>query len=261
LRPTSSTETSGEPVEQYNHIDLTEEEMDEALRRARMEKHFLLARLEYSKKIAEPEPVLKLSSDELILVMTGTKTFRGHTFNFDNPKYKAIAVQLCYYFAGDQRFTGDLSKGLALLGKPGNGKTSLMMFFAHNQIHSYHVVSMLEIATQYKASGDDKEAGGEQAIKKYFHNTNRAKDQFGHSEYGLCLDEVGTEEIPVRHYANSMNLFAEIIQMRYMNRLCTHMTTNKNQNEMMDMYGSRVYDRLKEMFNIFDFEGIDSFRL
>lgn len=260
MRPTSSTEISGE-VEQYLYVQLTEEETAEALRRARMDKHFLMMRLEYSKKISEPEPVLRLTGDDLILVMTGTKTFRGHEFNFENQKYREIATQLCFYFAGDKdNFKGDLNKGLALLGQPGNGKTSLMMFFSHNQVHSYHVVSMLEIATQYKASGDDKEAGGEQAIKKYFHNQNRAKDQFGNSEYGLCLDEVGTEEVPARHYANSMNLFAEIIQMRYMNRLCTHITSNKNQREMQELYGSRVYDRLKEMFNIFDFEGVSSFR-
>jgi DNA replication protein DnaC len=196
----------------------------------------------------------------MILVLTGTKTFRGHQFSFENESYKKIAINLCYYFTSDSRFEGDLNKGLALLGQPGNGKTSLMMFFSHNQIHSYHVVSMLEIATYYKASGDDKEAGGEQAIKKYFGNANRAKDQFGQTEYGLCLDEVGTEEIPAKHYGNSMNLFAEIIQMRYMNRVCTHMTSNKNPKEMQELYGTRVYDRLREMFNIINFDGIDSFR-
>lgn len=246
------------PIEQFNHITLTEEETEEAMRQARRLKHFELARAAYNEKLKAPEKPWKFTSEKLFQQLSKGKTFRGHDFNFENELLKAYAMNLCHYFTGDTRFDGDLSKGLALFGNVGCGKTSLMKFFAHNQVHSFRVISMLQVVGEYKSQS--KEDSGEGAMRKYFNNATAATNPFGHAERGYCFDDVGTEEIPAQHYGNKMNVFAEIIQMRHLNVVCTHFSSNKDPKELEESYGSRVYDRLREMFNIITFDGVESFR-
>jgi DNA replication protein DnaC len=66
---------------------------------------------------------------------------------------------------------------------------------------------------------------------------------------------LGTEA-NAKHYGHEKNVMAEIILNRYDNNLpyhCTHITTNLTADEIKAQYGTRVTDRIREMFNIIKF--------
>lgn len=235
---------------QYLDIELELEETEEALRQGREQKFFRLKREEYRKKMEEKETYLVKTAEQLF------EDFKQY-FKFADEAHKIKIKNICCYFANDNRFRGQLSKGLMLMGNIGNGKTIVMKFFQANMNHSYRLVNMLDVSFDYKMSG-------EEGVKAYSVNFKRAANIYGGTEYGYCFDDIGTEEIPARHYGESKNVFAEIMQVRYNNQNLvpfnsTHLTTNKNENELMEAYGSRTYDRMKEMFNVIVFEN-GSFR-
>lgn len=235
---------------QYPHIDLDLEETEEAMRIGREQKHFRLQRKAYYKKVEAEEIYKTLTAEELYKAFT-------ELFKVADQSHEIKIKNLCCYFAKDKRFKGDLSKGLLFLGNIGSGKTTIMKAFQSNMNYSFRVVNMLDVSFDYKMNG-------EEGVKSYSGNFTKSADMYGNKIAGYCFDDIGTEEIPARHFAESKNIFAEIIQVRYNNQNLvpfnsTHATTNKDENELLQLYGSRTYDRLKEMFNLITFEN-GSFR-
>jgi DNA replication protein DnaC len=229
-------------------IEETELAVAEGLRLAREAKFYRLKREEYIKKISMPEAFKTASAEELF---ESAKT----VFKFADEIHERKIKQLCCFFANDKRFNGDLDKGILLLGKKGTGKTELMRFFASNQNHSFRLEIMLDLAFDYKMSG-------EKGLECYNTNFKITPNIYGKTDCGYCFDDLGTEEIPSRHFAESKNIFAEIIQLRYHNRLpfnSTHAISNNPLEKLSELYGSRAYDRMKEMFNVIIFEH-ESFR-
>jgi DNA replication protein DnaC len=239
----------------FDDVELTDEETKEALRLARREKHFRIARERYEDEMRKPIDFKKYTAEQLFDFFQDAVTYNEKKFILENERYVTIVKNLCCYFTGDIRFKGDLNKGLAMFGAPGSGKTALMKIFQHNQVFSYRVINILEIAEDYK----DK---GESAVRYLKNNTQGTRDHFGKVTFGLCIDDIGTEEIPAAHFAERKNIFAEVLQLRSLNVLpyATHVTSNKDPKEMESLYGTRVSDRMKEMFNIILFNGIESFR-
>lgn len=230
---------------QYNHIELDEAELDEALRLGRERKHFRLMREEYNRRLLQQQTYGRVTAEEL---------FKQYADNFTlaDKAHETKIKNLCCYFAADARFRGELRKGLFITGNVGNGKSTLMKCFTANQNHGYKVVSMLDVSFDYKMNG-------EEGVRGYGANFKTAPNWFGLTEVGYCFDDVGTEEVPARHYGETKNIFSEIIQVRYHNSHLvpfnsTHVTTNKDTQEFLDLYGARTYDRMKEMFNVIAFE-------
>lgn len=237
-------------MEQYLNIDLELEETEEALRLARKAKHFTLERIKYFEKISKPIVFEKHSAEQLF------EMFLNAGYKFADDTHAAKIKNLCCYFANDERTKLDLNKGIFLIGNIGNGKTSLMRFFSTNQLYGFRVERVIDITSDYKILG---EAG----VKTYANNLKVSQNLYGLENYGYCFDDLGTEEVPAKHYGESKNVFAEIILSRYDNPLTpynsTHATTNKDLTEIENIYGSRVYDRMKEMFNVIFFDH-ESFR-
>lgn len=184
---------------------------------------------------------------------------------------------LVYYFSQDEKFfkcenLSNLSepsfeKGLLIVGHFGNGKTSVMKTFektfssttglAFKGFTANDVVNMFENCNDGSSKSDFKRKVN--AGSRYF-------------------DDLKTE----RHASNfgKVNLFKDILETRYNNRIVrnfkgghqvnrTYITMNYKEDfegdvkaavdEIGDLYGARVYDRLFEMFNIIEFKGT-SFR-
>lgn len=268
-----SSELLGDDLNNYSHIELTEEETAEALRVGRHAKQIRINIENYNREMSKPIEWLNYTAEELFKLMVEATTYKGQNFileckqgeeeteesfsdrNKKIEKYVRIAKNLCCYFSGDERFKGDLKKGLALVGPAGTGKTALMKFFTSNQMFSYRIKSMLEITADYKQNGEG-------AAMFYNGNPQGSRNDYGHTIYGYCFDDVGMEEIPAKYYGATKNVFAEVILMRDLNvpLNSTHITSNIPPPKMEELYGSRVYDRMKDMFNIISFEGLDSFR-
>jgi DNA replication protein DnaC len=239
LTPQSKTEPI---LENYDDIQLDELETQEALRKGREEKHYRLKREEYNEKIRKQHEVLIFTAPELF-----TQFQNSFDVDVDNAP---IVLNLCRYFTDDKLFQGDLSKGLLLVGGVGIGKTTLMQFFKRNQKGSYRVISCRGIESDFSAEG-------EKSVQYCSYNVPIATNSnpFGHQEIGFCFDDLGTEA-NAKHYGKEKNVMAEIILNRYDNNLpgpCTHITTNLTADQIREQYGSRVTDRMREMFNIITF--------
>lgn len=239
-------------MESYDHIELTDEEKAEWLRKGREDKHYAIQREKYLGALRQPR---------LSHVFTAEEYYKAFTQHFpinekQEKEYAAIVKRLCCYFANDKRFeTTDLklNRGILLFGGVGVGKTTLMQMFRQNQAFSYRVISCRQIESEYGTDGAD-------VILKYSANYQVATNSnpFGHQEIGYCFDDLGTENSVTKHFGNAKNVMADIILNRYDNRAeinprGTHITTNLAVDEIERLYGTRVIDRIRELFNIIEF--------
>lgn len=229
-------------LETFDHIELDENEIEEALRLAREKKHYQLKRIQYMERLNGKKTFMNYTAEQLLIFFE-----QSLTVDEDN---RNIVIQLCKYFSQDKSFNGDLSKGLLLAGGVGVGKTTMMHFFMKNQVQSYRMESCREIESKFSTDG-------EQFV--YYCSwmipiaTN--SDPFGHQSVGICFDDLGTEA-NAKHYGKEKNVLAEIILNRYDNKLpftATHITTNLTAKDIAIQYGSRVTDRMRQMFNIIEF--------
>lgn len=169
-------------------------------------------------------------------------------------EYMIIVKRLCAYFANDKRFeTADLklNRGLFLFGGVGVGKTTLLHAFRQNQAFSYRLISCREIEAEFSQEGDS-------VIQKFSFNYPIAinSNPFGAKEIGYCFDDLGTETSVSKHYGKAKNVMAEILLNRYDNKLdyrATHITTNLSAEELEQVYGTRVIDRIRQAFNLITF--------
>ena len=220
---------------------LTEEEKQEILRLARKTKHLLQIEQEYIKKISQEKIYKQLSADQLKQSILD-KGFVETKFNHP------ILHQLCLYFTNDNRFQGDLHKGIYLVGPVGCGKTFLLSRFRNNQKASFIIKSCREISYEFAQYGFN-------VLLRYGKNITFTENSFGHTRYGICLDDLGTDDYR-SFYGNELNPLTEILQQRYDRDLFyfTHLTTNITSDQMEKIYGVRLESRRKEMFNTLKFD-------
>ena len=174
-------------------------------------------------------------------------------------KAKDIFKALCFYFANDIEFetmgkNWKINKGICLMGNIGVGKTTLMRMFAKNKRQCFDVVSCRTVAADFAENGHD-------AFKIYSENKkNYSNDyrNFLQPINGYCFDDLGTEEVK-KNYGNQVNVMEEIVLNRYDNSHTgwhlTHITTNLTADQIGEIYGNRVRDRMREMFNIIELTG------
>ena len=173
---------------------------------------------------------------------------------------------LMYYFTGDienfknsdnvsDRSKIDLKKGLLIVGNYGNGKTVTMEVLQKLLLHSalsFRTFNANDVVAMYDACVGGSEKG------HFFNRMNSGTVHF---------DDVKTERTASNY--GKVELFKDIIETRYAKKKKTFITCNYPENapgdleaalnEFGERYGSRVYDRLFEMFNILEFKG-KSFR-
>lgn len=252
----------------FNEVQLTPEEEQEALRKAREEKHYAEETRKYweEKVIKEPE-IKSYTTKQLKWKLKGSKNSFGKPFVIDDHN-KFIAGMLCQYFACDPEFEKQkdvagnnysLTKGIALLGNVGVGKTYLMAFFFQNQNQSYTMANCRKIEGLWIDQMSNKDKPTKNVIEYYSTaiptaiNTN----PFGASALGTCFDDLGTETSPSKSYGEEKNVLGEILMNRYESGLpfnYTHITTNLSAHDIGIKYGVRVRDRFREMFNMITFD-------
>lgn len=231
----------------YDHIELTEEELAKAIHDAKRAKEARLKTEEYSKRLLQKPVYPKWNFDELKkMVLMNNPDFIIDEHN------EEIFDTLCLYFSGDQSFEMQddfsLNKGLLLFGPIGCGKTSLMRMFQVNTFRPFTVTNCRNIADSYSKNGSDALFEYSQLQQVY------PEKNFGISHAGRCFDDLGTEESK-RNFGNQVNVMQDIIYKIYDGRKIGdfHITTNLNSKEIDDDYGYRIRSRMREMFNIIKF--------
>lgn len=224
---------------------------------------------EYWKRVySEPEKKeLPYMTKEWLWKMFTHNFLRNEKTEFSQDKNSLENIKpLVYYFIGDEdefkkcaNVSGisepSLKKGLLIIGGYGNGKTSIMRAFEKSLLKTNirfkgytanEAVNMFEACTTPEEKDD------------FYRNMKRGT---------LYFDDVLTER-EASNYGKS-DLFKEILEERYNRRKRTYITCNYKDGTNNDLkqgieqfgqrYGSRVYDRIFDMFNIIEFKG-KSFR-
>jgi DNA replication protein DnaC len=246
--------------------DLTPEEEQEAIQRAREEKLIREKKKAYWDKMTADQEVRLFTADELKGKLKAAKTPIGRQVKIDSDNEEIIKL-LCQYFANDPEFEKgkdmqgnpySLNKGLALMGNVGVGKTFLMGFFAMNQNQSYVMANCRKLESLWVEQMSNKEKPAKNVIDTYAGPIQIAvnSNPFGHQALGVCFDDLGTETRPSKAYGEEKHVLAEILMNRYESGLpfnWTHVTTNLSAHDIGTDYGTRVKDRFREMFNLIQF--------
>ena len=242
-------------MENFKHIQLTEEESEAALREARKKKHYELEHIKWREKISQPVQYPSLNWMQLkdLVIKKGDQLFGEFILDEHNSE---IVHHLALYFSNDSQFeaiygANSLQKGILLAGGIGRGKTALMSLFQENSFRSFAMVNCSKIADDYTEQGTA-------IMDKYstLIQSSRPDLTFGQKFIGCCFDDLGTEENK-KHFGNQANVMAELIVLRHANayqlRGQTHITTNLTTDDIEAMYGHRVRSRMREMFNVIAF--------
>lgn len=184
-----------------------------------------------------------------IVEQKGKELFGEH-FRIIQDDYSLIAKLLAYILKDEDTCTKNgisLKKGILLSGPVGCGKTSLMTLIRLFQPRDNRFImkSCRDVGFEFIQEGYS-------VILKYSRNSFN-KD----IPWMYCFDDLGTES-NLKYFGNDCNVMAEIILSRYdkfiSHKMITHITTNLNSSEIESLYGIRIRSRMREMFNLINFD-------
>lgn len=155
-----------------------------------------------------------------------------------------IIGQVALWYSWDERFKGDVRKGLMIRGNVGTGK-SLIVQALCEIIRAYeilvpcflHATELSDLYTRDDVDGIDR------AKKRSY----------------TIIDDVGVEAIETKNYGNIKEPFNDVFDYRYRNNKRTIITTNLTPSEIEETYGTRIIDRFRECMNDLVLDG-ESFR-
>ena len=140
-------------------------------------------------------------------------------------------------------------KGLWLWGNIGTGKTTVLKIIRSfcNEVrplsldgnrYSFRISHVGDVCRDFM----DKNYMG---VQTYIESNRQA------------FDDLGVEPKPLSYYGTMVNVMEYVLLARYERRdaAFTHVTSNLSPKQVGDMYGMRVYDRAKEMFNFVEMAG------
>lgn len=157
-----------------------------------------------------------------------------------NKNSKEILGQISLWYSNDNRFKGDIKKGILLRGNCGTGKTmiikTLLDMIAYGDKKNALFINVRDLQDLYISNDYEKIA---QLKNRFF----------------VFIDDVGVENVDIKNYGNKKEPFNDLFDYRYRNNLETFITTNLTPEKIKEYYGDRIINRFKECFNeyIFDF--------
>ena len=143
----------------------------------------------------------------------------------------------------------DPHKGLWLWGNIGTGKSTMLEIvrqFCYDvrpkdidgNYYSFRITSVNDVCRDFMDSNY-------KGVQTYITSNRQA------------FDDLGTEPSRLNYYGTTVNVMEYVLLGRYERRheSFTHVTTNLSPKQIREVYGERVYDRAKEMFNFVEMAG------
>lgn len=140
--------------------------------------------------------------------------------------------------------TNQECENVIVIGGTGTGKTSIMCTLSHLLIYTDQ--PRFDVHYMPKASQDFRKFG-DGALNVYTRGY-------------ACLDDVGSEQLGM-YFGSKINISEELIELRYAQRLRTHITTNLRPEQLEENLGSRAYSRMVENSKLFVIKGNDNRRI
>ena len=159
------------------------------------------------------------------------------------------------YFLGNRATIFDLNKGLYIHGSPGSGKSLILRFIykfftGRLGVNSYRVVLHSDIIQNATKNGII-------AINDYVRTNDKP--------ITLLIDDFGAGNRHISNYGNQIDVFTELIALRYNDfkryGTLTHITSNIKPHDIKTEFDERISSRLSEMCNRVKFPNIDHRKL
>lgn len=171
-------------------------------------------------------------------------------FTIDN--YNRSLLNELFKYSNGKSLVLDSKRGLWLWGEIGTGKTSLIKILREYDakvkgrtqngylIGGYGIYSASTVINQFSRLGLD------------------GIDRYCFKKQTCAFDEIGREPLPAKYYGTEMNVMQYVFQMRYdmRNDCLTHVTTNLTPDQIGNVYGDYIADRVNEMFNVIELKGL-----
>ena len=182
-------------------------------------------------------------------------------FVIDDYNYDVIS-SLIQYFNGDSEFEKDGlngRKGILLAGNIGSGKSILIKIFKR---YCFYMKFKHQFRIEFSDNITDKFArDGYNGINLFMGNSfQNGNNVINSKPICLCIDDLGVEKEIVKHYGTEEAVIEKILTSRYelfQKGIITHATTNLGATMLREKYGTRIYSRIKEMFNYIILPGED----
>ncbi|MBX3045223.1 MAG: hypothetical protein KIT33_10410 [Candidatus Kapabacteria bacterium] len=185
--------------------------------------------------------VKDLSDDELLNLIGKTLNSKFE-INHDN---KVVFQELKYYFTNDDKFNHDLKKGLLINGGYGTGKTMALDIF--------------QIFTIKRNLRNTFEMFDSDTVIDEFTKTGRPSIENFNKEANIGIDDLGEDSGKHYHFGTVEDPIDVLLSRRY--RMFTSYgyktfaTSNLDLKQLQQRFSGKVFDRMKEMFNVIPMKG------
>lgn len=257
--------------EEYDYIELTESEIDDALGYRRMLKAIALEKnTDADKRRHRIEKAqIAWTYDELRSEVLQRASQLPFQFDLDDNNKRVIDL-LCLYFTGDERFNYEffeyrdgkkmqmnLKKGIGLISSnKGTGKSILMTLFQQNKHRPFLCMPTKAVSEMFSNKGNEAIA-----IHSELLDINPMLPTFFYmNKAGICFDDLGFE-IPKNSWGNKSDVMADVLFTIYSKNQMKgdfswfHFTSNLSGKNFEDRYDDRIRDRMREMFNVIVLSG------
>ncbi|MCC8118065.1 MAG: hypothetical protein LIP09_04860 [Bacteroidales bacterium] len=160
-----------------------------------------------------------------------------------------------------QFLTSDSPKfGLMMLGRPGNGKTTLMKAINRACWHLMRIgkIDPHSYGFQYTLDFGIPTYGAKELVEMAYSEDAEYKAIIDKPLIGI--DDFGDEPMETQSYGKVLTPMRDIIEYRYSKQMFTMFSSNLDPKEISSKYGIRVADRLREMAQTIIFGDQESFR-
>ncbi len=179
----------------------------------------------------------------LVYLEAKGKIMFGNHFKIYTEDEKILFLLSNYFIKDEQnckKHNIDPNKGILLSGPVGCGKTSLMRLLKNIVPHQrqYEVIPARNIVFGFNHIGF------------------KTIEDYGNEGF-FCFDDLGAEPIG-KYFGKDCNVMGELLLSRHelflQSKIKTHATSNLIAVEMEECYGSRVRSRMRQMFNLVNFD-------
>lgn len=152
----------------------------------------------------------------------------------------------CIDIAAEYLTSASPKQWLFLSGNVGTGKTTLL-YAIGKTLTDCNVLWRMFPASDFP--------------KLFLNNVEQTERQLLRGDWCkvLLLDDIGVGQTEIKEYGNIVQPFIKIVEERYNRRLPLIVSTNLDGSAMIERYGQRAADRIKEMAVAIKYEG-KSFR-